>query len=247
MTQPATPPPPAWEMISLRKRLGDFELMIQNLAVQPAACLAVIGPAGAGKSTLLQMAAGLMPVDAGSLKRGGVEVGRGEESLLQRRQVTLVAQRPVMLRGSVRYNVQYGLRLRRDRQAATKAEAMIERLQLTPLADQPADSLSGGETQLVAIARALVLQPDYLILDEPTAHLDPGRVQLVEDVVTEMHQQHAFACIWATHNLFQARRVATAAALMLNGRLVETGDAGAFFDSPAQPQTADFLEGRMVY
>jgi len=237
----------AWEFTGVQKRCGGFHLLIDQLCVAPAQRLAVIGPAGAGKSTLLQLAAGLMQADAGKLLLNNTDISNVCLNLSQQRRVTLVDQRPVMLSGSVRFNIEYGLRLRGDIDAGRKAAAMLDRLKLAPLGNQRADSLSGGETQLVAIARALVLEPAFLLLDEPTAHLDPGRVQLVEQVVAELSATLGCTYMWATHNLFQARRVATHAALLLGGRLIETAAVDKFFDSPAEQQTADFIEGRMVY
>ena len=91
------------------------------------------------------------------------------------------------------------------------------------------------------------MEPEVLLLDEPTAHLDPARVTLVEEVVREVHQRRKGTVAWATHNLFQARRMAQRVALLLDGRLVEVANSQEFFSAPKDPRTAAFVRGEMVY
>ena len=124
---------------------------------------------------------------------------------------------------------------------------MLERLGLRRLVKQDARTLSGGQLQLLAIGRALVVEPEVLLLDEPTAHLDPANVALVEDVIQEQKQRLGMTVVWATHNLFQARRMASRVALLLSGRLIEVADRKTFFDSPSDERTTAFVQGKMVY
>ena len=161
--------------------------------------------------------------------------------------MTLVHQRPLLLTGNVHFNVAYGLRLRGHRHRVAIVDTMLERLGLNAIAHQSANTLSGGQTQLVALARALVIEPDVLLLDEPTAHLDPAYVALVEETIHEFGQERKMTVVWATHNLFQARRVANRSALLLNGQLVEANGTEEFFTNPSDSRTADFVQGRMVY
>ena len=143
--------------------------------------------------------------------------------------------------------MEYGLRLRGQQERADKVDAVLDRLGLSKFALQSALTLSGGQTQLVALARALVIEPEVLLLDEPTAHLDPAHVALVEETIRQVRQERPMTVVWATHNLFQARRVASRTALLLNGRLVETTPTEEFYTNPSDPRTADFVLGRMVY
>jgi tungstate transport system ATP-binding protein len=226
---------------------GRTVLDMARLEVAAGEVLGLVGPTGAGKSTLLRLLAGLERPAAGVLAFGEYRLdGRGWP-LAVRRRVTLLFQRPLLLAGTVLANVEYGLRLRGRGRTAAPARAVLERLGLAGLAARPARALSGGETQLTALARALVLEPDVLLLDEPTTHLDPARVALAEDAVRELHRRRGSTVVWATHNLFQARRVAGRVAFLLDGRLVEVAETERFFTAPQDPRSAAFVRGEMVY
>jgi tungstate transport system ATP-binding protein len=143
--------------------------------------------------------------------------------------------------------VRFGLRLRGERDARDQALAALERVGLPGLARQPARTLSGGEAQRVALARAMVLQPDVLLLDEPTANLDPYNVSMIEKTVRGLNEEQGTTIVLVTHNVFQARRLADRVGLMMDGRLVEVAEVEAFFKSPADPRTAAFVRGEMIY
>jgi tungstate transport system ATP-binding protein len=225
---------------------GRPVLRLDRLEARAGEVLCLVGPTGAGKSTLLRLLAGLEVPFAGELRFAGQRVSGRGLPLEVRRRITLLLQRPVLLAGTVRANVEYGLRLR-GRRGAPEVRALLERLGLAALASRPARSVSGGEAQLVALARALAFGPEVLLLDEPTAHLDPARVALVEEVVRDDHRRRGTTVVWATHNLFQARRAADRVAFLLEGRLVEVAEAEAFFTAPRDPRTAAFVRGEMVY
>ena len=93
----------------------------------------------------------------------------------------------------------------------------------------------------------MILQPDALLLDEPTANLDPYNVGLIEQIVARLNREHGTTIVLVTHNVFQARRLARRVALMLDGRIVESADAESFFESPSDPRTAAFVRGEMIY
>ncbi|MBP6805230.1 MAG: phosphate ABC transporter ATP-binding protein, partial [Chloroflexi bacterium] len=101
--------------------------------------------------------------------------------------------------------------------------------------------------QRVALARAMILQPDVLLLDEPTANLDPYNVGMIEEIVRQMNATQAMTMVLVTHNIFQAKRLAHRVALLLNGRVVETAPTDTFFNHPGDPRTAAFVRGDMVY
>jgi tungstate transport system ATP-binding protein len=239
---------PLYRLEGVRHRYGGRAVLeISRLEVHGGEVLCLVGPTGAGKSTLLRLLAGLERPSAGRLWLGENRLDERDLPLEVQRRQTLLFQRPLLLAGTVRANVAYGLRLRGLGRGRPRVEAVLSRLGLSDLAGRHARSLSGGEAQLVALARALVLEPEVLLLDEPTAHLDPARVALVEGAVRDDHARRGTTLVWATHNLFQARRVADRVALLLDGRLVELAPAEEFFDRPRDPRTSAFVRGEMVY
>lgn len=230
---------------------GRRVLDIDRLEIGRGEALAVLGPSGAGKSTLLRLLNFLERPSGGTLTFDGQAVA-DEWPLEQRRRVTTVFQRPALLHRSVVANLTYGLRLRGKKLAAAERDAWLDRLGLAHLAGQSAPRLSAGEAQRVALARALVLQPDVLLLDEPSANLDPYNIGLIERLVAETRRRDdpaatGMTIVWVTHDIFQARRVADRVAFLLNGRLVEEADAATFFTTPATPQAEAFLRGELVY
>ena len=155
------------------RRLSEtFRLSIDDLTVRRGEVFALLGPTGAGKTTLMRLLTGLEFPDEGVIQFGGAPLDR-ESPLSLLRDITMVHQRPLLLAGSVETNVAYGLRARR-RAPNSKVTDVLNRLGLGPLARRDARLLSGGQMQLVALARALVLEPKILLLDEPTANLGPG-------------------------------------------------------------------------
>lgn len=220
-------------------------LNIGRLDIQQGEILVIVGPNGAGKTTLLRLLNFLERPDGGVIRFRGWPVT--EVPLALRRQVTTVFQRPILFSGSVMDNVLYGLRLRGLRSHRAEAQQMLARLGLEKLARMPARKLSGGEAQRVALARALVLRPDVLLLDEPTANLDPYNVQLIEETIRQQNREEGTTVVLVTHNIFQARRLAHRAALLLDGQIVEIAPVQQFFSSPRDSRTRAFVQGEMVY
>lgn len=240
--------PPMYVLDGIRQINSDsFVLEIDQLTVQTGETLCLVGPTGAGKSTLLRLLSGLELSSGGRLVLKGRPVERGDVTLESLRQVATVHQRPLMLSESVRYNVAYGLKVRGARYDHSRLDSILETLGLSELMHQDARTLSGGQVQLVALARALVIEPDVLLLDEPTAHLDPAKVALVENLLGEQKRRLGMTVVWATHNLFQARRMASRVGLLLGGRLVEVEETIRFFDCPSDERTRNFVQGKMVY
>ncbi|MEP7200365.1 MAG: ATP-binding cassette domain-containing protein [Chloroflexota bacterium] len=220
----------------------------EPLTIARGEALAIVGPNGAGKSTLLRLLALLEPPTSGALELLGVRLDAGARPpLALRRRIALVFQRPILLNTTVRANVAYGLRVRGVRDTDERVERALAQVGLRELRDKPARTLSGGEAQRVALARALVIEPDVLLLDEPTANLDPYNVSLIEQIVTETHATQRTTFVIVTHNVFQARRLADRVGLLLNGRLVEISACEDFFERPNDPRTRAFVRGEMVY
>jgi len=226
---------------------GRAVVDVESLDIYAGEILAIVGPSGAGKSTLLRLLNFLESPTTGHIwyRQSCADGCRPE--LAVRRQVTTVFQRPVLLDRSVEANVAYGLQLRGRREVSRHVAAALERVGLSRMARARARSLSGGEAQRVALARALIIEPQVLLLDEPTANLDPHHVGVIEQVVAGVNRERSTTMVLVTHNIFQAKRLAHRVALMLNGQLVEVASNTAFFESPADARTAAFVRGEMVY
>ncbi|MEJ5198941.1 MAG: phosphate ABC transporter ATP-binding protein, partial [Anaerolineae bacterium] len=199
---------PIYRLDSLRQvYAGRTVLELDALDVWPGEILALVGPSGSGKSTLLRLLNFLEAPAAGTITFLGRPIRDGRPPLELRRQVTTVFQRPMLLRASVWANVSYGLQLRGLR-ADGRVDEMLAAVGLAEAARRPALGLSGGEMQRVALARALVIQPTVLLLDEPTANLDPYNVGLIEEIIRRHNREHGTTVVLVTHNVFQARRLA---------------------------------------
>lgn len=223
-------------------------LTVDHLRIRRGEIFGLVGPSGAGKSTLLRLLNFLESPTTGRIRFLDVEFSsRGQIPLRLRRRVTTVFQRPILLNRSVQANVGYGLKLRSEEDVSEKVHQALDEVGLEGLARQRARTLSGGEAQRVALARAIVLEPDVLLLDEPTANLDPYNVGLIEEIVRERNREQGTTLVLVTHNVFQAKRLADRVALMLEGDIVEVADVETFFEDPDDPRTAAFVRGDMVY
>lgn len=228
---------------------GRTVLRVDHLDIYAGEVLTIVGPSGAGKSTLLRHLNFLEEPAAGTVTFEGYKFNGNAPSLNLRRKITTVFQTPVLLKRSVAANVAYGLKVRRqDKHRVQRAVSdALERVGLRELADAPAHTLSGGEAQRVALARALVIEPTVLLLDEPTANLDPYNVNLIEEIITELNRERGTTIVLVTHNIFQAKRLAHRVGFFLDGHLIEIADTQTFFESPLDPRTTAFANGEMVY
>jgi tungstate transport system ATP-binding protein len=227
------------------RRLSDaFCISIAELRFQAGEVTALIGPTGAGKTTLLRLLTGLDLPDRGVIELDGRQLVR-DAPLSLCREISMVHQRPILLNGSVEANVEYGLRARR-RSSSSLVKEVLSRLGLESLVKRDVRSLSGGQVQLVALARALVLEPKVLLLDEPTSNLDPAYVATIETAIDDIQRARGMTVVWATHNLFQARRVSQTVVFLLNGQVVEVAESQAFFTKPCDARTADFIQGKLL-
>lgn len=227
---------------------GRQVLQIDQLNIRRGEIFALVGPSGAGKSTLLRLLNFLEPPTNGHIRFLETDFDPDQDvPLALRRRVTTVFQRPLLLNRSVQANVAYGLQLRGFRSSNGRIETTLNQVGLADLAQQRARTLSGGEAQRVALARAMVLRPDVLLLDEPTANLDPYNVGLIENIIQTLNAKQGTTLVLVTHNVFQAKRLAHRVGLMLEGQLIEISDVKTFFQSPRDPRTAAFVNGEMVY
>jgi len=209
------------------RRVGPLSL---NLT--PEGITAIMGPNGAGKSLLLRLLHGLIAPTSGTVD-------------VQGRQA-MVFQRPVMLRRSVEANLMFALK-RENGVTNPRAQCreILERINLADRAKQPAQALSGGEQQRLALARALASNPETLFLDEPTASLDPAATLAIESTIQQAAENRT-KIVLVTHDIGQARRVANDVVFLHKGVLAEHTLASKFFDAATSPQARAFLSGQIV-
>ena len=203
---------------------GVTVLDFPGLELQPGKTYSVIGSNGSGKSTFAKILAGILPAD------------RKERHLEDSLSVGYMPQKNYAFRMSTRSNI---LLNGKDRQ---QAEALMDALQLTHLADKRADRLSGGETARMALARLMMKSYDLVILDEPTAAMDMETTILAEQLITEYVQKTGCALILVTHSLQQARRIAQEVLFFQKGTLAEYGPQDVILEQPSSRELQQFLE-----
>ena len=218
-----------------KRILGPVSLTLEGEGLTIA-----LGPNGAGKTTLLRMMHGMERLASGtSTWSQGIEIAFKKQAF--------VFQRPIMMRRSVLDNMTYPLRLRGMSKGAAQKAAMdwLDRVGLTDAAGRMAPRLSGGEKQKLALARALILEPEVLFLDEPCANLDGRAIREIEGMLQDA-RAGGTRIVMSTHDLGQARRLADDVLFLYRGKVHESGPAKRFFDRPETPEAAAFVKGEIV-
>lgn len=213
-------------------------LNIDRLTLIKGKIYGIIGSNGAGKSTMLRIAAGLEEATLGKILYNKDHLS---EKIL--RNITYMSQRPYLLRTSVFNNIAYPLKIRKydKRTIENKVENIMKELKVSDLSSQLAVSLSGGESQKVALARALVFEPKILLLDEPTANIDPNSIELIEKAILKRNKENGMTTIIITHNMGQARRLCDEVIFMDKGKIAEQGNAEQVILNPQNNITKRFL------
>lgn len=220
----------------------------RHLVLHPcdlAACsgdrLAIFGPNGAGKSTMLKSLAGLLPIASGSIHFRGKALGKSISLLTYHRRTAAVFQEPLLLRGTVRHNVELGLRLRGIAQSAREEAVMhwLERLRIAHLQHRSVRTLSGGEAQRTSLARALVLDPEILFLDEPFAAVDtPTRARLVDDLA-DIFQERQLTTFLVTHDIGEAAALCGRCLVLDAGRVLQHDEMSAVLNAPSSQRVVE--------
>ena len=214
-------------------RVGEFQLRDVTFTVPAAGYGVVIGPAGSGKTTLLEAIAGIVPLTAGKLSLDGQDV---QMLPPERRGIGFVYQHGLLFPHlTVEENITYGAT---DREFARH---VAERLGAATLLARPVRGLSGGERQLVALARAVAIRPSVLLLDEPFSALDPRRRSEVRRELRQLHRELTMTVLQVTHDFTEAGLLGDVAILLDDGRVLQVGPPNTVFRQPASPYVADFL------
>lgn len=217
-------------------------LNIDDFSINQGELLAVIGPNGAGKSTLILALSGLLPWNQGELYFQGQKINTNDFFSF-RRKIGMVLQNPLLLDDSVENNITVGLRFRgvSKKEASLQAKFWMERLGIDHLAKRKARQLSGGEGQRVSLARAMVLKPKLLFLDEPFGALDaPTRARLIEDFI-ELQKQEAITTFFVTHDQNEALWMGDRVAVIMGGKVRQIGRPDDIFNFPKDADIAGFV------
>ncbi|MDY2679122.1 MAG: ATP-binding cassette domain-containing protein [Lentihominibacter sp.] len=224
---------------NLRKSYDDRQVLdVKEGRVRSGSRTAIVGPNGAGKSTLLKIIAGLESPDEGAVLYDG-------NNQFPQMDVTLVFQKPYLISSTVEKNIAYPMKLRgfSPEQVENRITELTEELNLSGFRKQKSWKLSGGETQKVALARALSFRPKLLLLDEPTANIDPYTTSEIERMLLSITDT---TIIMVTHNLAQAKRVCDDIIMLHEGQIVETGRAAEVLTAPKSEKARRFIEGELL-
>jgi tungstate transport system ATP-binding protein len=238
---------PLVEIRDLLVRRGEHPaLQLEHLAIANGEVLAVVGPNGAGKSTLLLTLARLLKPERGELRFSG-QPASAESDMVYRRRIALVMQDPLLFDTSVFDNVASGLRFRGivKEEIRHKVPLWLERLGVRHLAKRRAGQLSGGEAQRVSLARALVLEPQLLLLDEPFSALDPPTRSRLLDDLGALLKETATTTVFVTHDLPEAAQLAGRMAVIIGNRLRQIGSPEVVFASPVDEDVAGFVNHKV--
>jgi tungstate transport system ATP-binding protein len=233
------------QLENVEKSYGSIKALEDiNLEVVGGKTITLLGVNGAGKSTLLRVIAGLEKRDKGNILLDGQDIN-GKKL---RQIATLVFQKTVMFNRSVYGNLAYGLKTRgkKDHEIKEKIGQELLAVGLGNFEKRKARKTSGGEQQRISLARAFLLNPQILLLDEPTANLDPNSATIIERAIVNRTKEKSII-ILATHNLSQAKRLANEVVHIYDGKIVEIASPEEFFTNPRSEITRKFINGELEY
>jgi molybdopterin-binding protein len=208
------------------KNFGDVNaLQNVNFMIDRGKITSLLGPSGSGKTTLLRILAGLENPTSGTLFFETTQINSNEQNIL-RQKATMVFQKSLFFDTTVFSNIAYGLKLKEDlskEEISNKVSEALSLVRLEGFEERRPKKLSGGEQQRVSMARALVLNREILLLDEPTVNLDPKNVSILEETINRVNKEKKTTIVLATHNMFQAEAISQNVALILDGTVKQTG------------------------
>ncbi|MDA0762820.1 MAG: ATP-binding cassette domain-containing protein [Proteobacteria bacterium] len=228
------------EIVNLSTKINN-NLILDNISFEilDKSITAILGPNGAGKSVLLQTINGLVPI-----LKGKITFNSEETSEVIRKKQAMVFQTPTLLRRSVLDNMEFINKINKETNISD-AKILLKKVGLDDFYNHPARLLSGGEKQRLSLARALLLKPKLLLLDEPTTNLDPYSLKLIEDLILE-ESIKGTSIILTTHDMAQAKRLASNIIFINKGKVLEQTEAKVFFRKPVTNEARKYLAGEIL-
>ncbi|MDY9927456.1 ABC transporter ATP-binding protein [Methanosarcina sp.] len=232
------------ELEEIYKNYGDLRILRNiNLQIEKGTSTALVGPTGSGKTVLLRLIDLLEKPSSGTIYFEGADTnGSNNTRLNVRRQIGMVFQKPLAFKASVYDNIAYGLKIRGKKEDMDeRIKELLELIGLPGYENRNALKLSGGETQRLALARAMITDPKLLLLDEPTANLDPISKKKLEELILKINRESETTIIMTTHDLLQGQRLAERMVILYNGQILQSGTPDQIFRKPKNRFVADFV------
>jgi tungstate transport system ATP-binding protein len=233
------------QLVDIKKTYRNLTALNNvNLGMQGGKIIVLLGVNGAGKTTLMRITAGLEKPDSGQLKFNNKPLEPKE----LRQVATLVFQKSAMFSTNVYHNLAYGLKLRKvpKNEIDKRITEALQTVRLSGFEKRKAQKTSGGEQQRLALARAFLLESSVMLLDEPTANLDPNSATIIEKAIISKKSAERII-VMATHNLTQARRMADIIVHIYNGEIVEAQETESFFEKPKSEISRKFVNGELEF
>jgi ABC-type multidrug transport system ATPase subunit len=215
----------------LKKKLGSFDLAIDSLVIEEPGIFGLIGPNGCGKTTSAKLLMGLIAKDGGIV----------DFASLTERDITYLPQKPYMMTSSVEANLAYPLKIRGLKPGKEELEAMLDSIGLLKRKDQSARTLSSGEQQKLALMRALIFKPRFIIMDEALTDLDIDSLDKAETLIIETQAKENNTWLIISHQLSHIKRLCKYIFFMEKGRIEARGEAGAMLSRPDNPGLQKYL------
>jgi len=232
------------ELEEIYKNYGNLQVLENiNLQIEKGTSNALVGPTGSGKTVMLRLIDLLEKPSSGTVYFEGTDANESNNTRLNiRRQIGMVFQKPLAFKASVYDNIAYGLKVRGiNENIDGRIKELLELIGLPGYENRNALKLSGGETQRLALARAMITDPELLLLDEPTANLDPISKKKLEELILKINRESETTVIMTTHDLLQGQKLADRMVLLYDGQILQSGTPDQIFRKPKNRFVADFV------